>query len=86
MKTLNKMKFKVNTTATQALVFLPYVRIAKQKTKVQNNPINISKEIPDHFRIAEYTSFIWIIDYMQGNIKYVPVTKSYIWSDSMNSI
>ena len=86
MKTLNKMKFKVNTTATQALVFLPYVRIAKQKTKVQNNPINITKEIPDHFRIAEYTGFIWIIDYMQGNIKYVPVTKSYLWSDSMNSI
>ena len=58
MKTLNKMKFKVNTTATQALVFLPYVRIAKQKTKVRNNPINITKEIPDHFRIAEHTGLI----------------------------
>ena len=86
MKTLNKMKFKVNTTATQALVFLPYVRIAKQKTKVRNNPINITKEIPDHFRIPEYTGLIWIIDYMQSNIKYVAVTKSYMWSDSMNSI
>lgn len=86
MKTLNKMKFKVNTTATQALVFLPYVRIAKQKTKVRNNPINITKEIPDHFRIAEHTGLIWIIDYMQSNIKYVAVTKSYMWSDSMNSI
>ena len=52
------MKFKVNTTATQALVFLPYVRIAKQKTKVRNNPINITKEIPDHFRIAEHTGLI----------------------------
>ena len=86
MKTLNKMKFKENTTATQALVFLPYVRIAKPKTKVRNNPINITKEIPDHFRIAEYTGLIWIIDYMQSNIKYVAVTKSYMWSDSMNSI
>lgn len=75
MKTLNKMKFKENTTATQALVFLPYVRIAKQKTKVRNNPINITKEIPDHFRIAEYTRFSRIIDCMQNNIKYVPVTK-----------
>lgn len=33
MKTLNKMKFKVNTTTKQALVFLPHGSIAKQMKK-----------------------------------------------------
>ena len=61
MKTLNKMKLKVNTTAIQALVFLQYVGIAKQMRKVQNNPINITKQFPYHFRIAECTRFSRII-------------------------
>ena len=69
MKTLNKMKFKVNTTATQSLVILPCVRVAKQKRKVPNNPINITREIPDHFRVAKYTCFSQIIEYKQNNIK-----------------
>ena len=30
MKTLKKIKFKVNTTATQTLAFLPYVSIVEQ--------------------------------------------------------
>ena len=74
---LNKIKFKVNnTTATQALVFLPYVSIAKEMRKIRNNPIKITKEVPDHFRIAEYTRFSRIIEHMQNNIKYyVSVTK-----------
>ena len=69
MKTLNKMKFKVNTTATQPLVTLPYVPVAKQKRKVPNNPINITKKIPDHFRVAEHTCFSRIIEHKQNNIK-----------------
>ena len=69
MKTLNKMKFKVNTTATQRLIILPCVRVAKQKRKVPNNPINITREIPDHFRVAKYIRFSRIIEYKQNNIK-----------------
>ena len=69
MKTLNKMKFKVNTAVTQSLVISPYARVAKQKRKVPNNPINITKEIPDHFSVAEYTRFSRITEYKQNNIK-----------------
>ena len=59
---------------TSALVFLPYVSIAKQMRKVRNNLINVAKEVPDHFRITEYTRFSQI-EHMKNNIKYhVPVT------------